>query len=89
MLLAEGDERERDDDLEQREGHERGRLRARRPRSAPMRQAIGSSSAAASATRTKLRKTGETSSTATLMKRYGIPHTTETAAKVSQPFLVI
>ena len=59
---------------------------ARRPRSAPLRQASGSSSAAAIATRTKLRNAGETpSSTAILMKRYGMPHTTETAAKVTQP----
>src|SRR5687767_1305693 len=61
----------------------------RSPVSAPDHHASGMSSTAAIATRIQLRNAGDTpSSTAILMKRYGMPHTTETAAKVTQPLRV-
>src|SRR4051812_27068761 len=54
------------------------------PRSAPRRQATGSRTAAPRATRLQARNSGWTSSTATLMKKYGTPHSTETVAKAIQ-----
>ena len=51
--------------------------RSRMPRNAPTLQAIGSSTAAPSATRAQATNTGEWSSTATLMRKYGMPHSTE------------
>ena len=62
-------------------------IQRQRPRSAcsvPARHASPSSTAPPSTIRTQARNTGETpSSTATLMNRYGIPHSVETAAKAA------
>src|SRR5215510_12370060 len=58
--------------------------RLRSPLSAPSRQAIGSSTAAASTTRPHATNAGDSSSTASLMNRYGIPQRTETAANRAQ-----
>ncbi len=60
------------------------RQRSRTPRNAPTRHATGNSTTAPSATRLQARNTGGTSSSATLMKKYGTPHSTETVAKAIQ-----
>ena len=65
--LAEGDQRERDRDLA--EARTAASQRSGSPRSAPVRQAIGSRIAAAIATRDHATKPGDRSSTATLMNR--------------------
>src|SRR4051794_11128788 len=58
--------------------------RLRRFVSRPLRQAIGTRTAAPTATRLQARKAGGTpSSTASLMKRYGIPQRVLTAAKAA------
>src|SRR4030095_10664714 len=62
------------------------RRRPPTPASAPRRRASGSSSAAPSATRDQATNPGGTpASTATLMKKYGTPHTTETAPNSRRP----
>src|SRR5271170_901312 len=56
-------------------------LRLVKPRSAPRRQAIGTSIAAAIATRLNATSRGATSCTAILMKKYGKPQMMPSAAK--------
>src|SRR3954470_17774967 len=58
--------------------------RSRSPRSAPIRQAIGTSTAAPMATRPHATTPGEKSPTAIFMNRYGMPQRGETAANVTQ-----
>src|SRR3954454_1196847 len=60
------------------------RQRSRTSRKAPTRQAIGVSTSAPMAIRLHATNSGEVSSTATLMRKYGMPHRTETAAKAIQ-----
>ena len=60
------------------------RQRAPRPRSAPSLQATGSSTSRGEASRDHAMTLGETSSTAILMNRYGMPQITETAANSAQ-----
>ncbi len=59
--------------------------RRSRPRRAPRRYAIGSRMSAAIATRDHATKPADSSSTATLMKKYGTPQSTETHANRNQP----
>jgi hypothetical protein len=61
------------------------RSRPRRPASTPARHARVSSTAAPHTTRTQARKEGvEPPSRATFMRKYGMPHRRDTAAKVAQ-----
>src|SRR3954469_19580221 len=62
----------------------------RRSLRSPMRQASGTRTAAPTAQRLQARNAGGTpSSTASLMKRYGMPQRVETAAKAAQERAVI
>src|SRR3954467_4520409 len=56
---------------------------SRRPRSAPILQAIGTSTTAPMATRPQATTPGEKSPTAILMNRYGMPQRALTAANVT------
>src|SRR3954447_25619590 len=60
------------------------RQRSRTPRNAPTRQAIGVRTSAPMAIRLHATNSGEVSSTATLMRKYGMPQRTETAANAIQ-----
>ena len=83
VLLAGGDQRERDGDLDHRvDGEPAPAAAQRRQHAGPPGQR--EQHAAPSTTRTHARKAGGTpSSTATLMNRYGIPQSVETAAKAA------
>ena len=85
MLLAGGDQREGDDDLDQRVDDQHPAAAAQRREQARGASRAASRIAAAIATRTQARNAGGTpSSTATLMKKYGMPQRTETEPKANQ-----